>query len=143
MIARMKVLGLRAANGGTLRMAARGIVSYLQGGDEEAAADTKQAARRSRPGVLDGAESDESRSSGGVLGYYMAGAGGRSQGRARGRGAASMGLSGRVSGPELEAVLMGRHAAVRRDAAGGVGVLGAGCGGGRGGARGGSARRSR
>jgi conjugative relaxase-like TrwC/TraI family protein len=109
-IARMKVLGMRAANGGTLRMAARGIVSYLQGGDDEAAADTKQRSQSPGERSRGGPDVDESRSSAGVVGYYMAGAGGRSQGRARGRGAASMGLAGPVSAPELEAVLMGRHA---------------------------------
>jgi hypothetical protein len=40
----------------------------------------------------------------------MAGQEGRSQGRAQGRGAAAMGLTGRVPAPELEAVLTGRHA---------------------------------
>jgi hypothetical protein len=33
MIARIKVVGMPAANVETLRVAARGIVSYLQGGD--------------------------------------------------------------------------------------------------------------
>src|ERR1700722_18419877 len=41
MIARIKILGMRAANSGTLRMAARAVVSYLQGRGE-AGADTKQ-----------------------------------------------------------------------------------------------------
>ena len=109
MIARIKILGMRAANAGTLRMAARAVVSYLQGGDE-AGADTKQRSSslaREGPG---GAATGETRSLGGVLGYYLAGEGGRSAGRARGRGAAAMGLAGRVSGSEVEAVLMGRHA---------------------------------
>jgi conjugative relaxase-like TrwC/TraI family protein len=106
-IARIKVLGVRAANGGTLRVAARGIVSYLQGGDDKA---TKHPSfSLGDPGVGE-ADGDGSRSLGGAMRYYMAGDGGRSLGRARGRGAAAMGLAGRVVAGELEAALLGRHA---------------------------------
>jgi conjugative relaxase-like TrwC/TraI family protein len=109
-IARIKILGMRATNRGTLRMAARAVVSYLQGGGDDAGADSEQRAHPlgERSGGRSGGE--DSRSLGGVLGYYLAGGGGRSTGRTRGRGAAAMGLTGRVSGPQLEAVLMGRHA---------------------------------
>src|ERR1700722_3203471 len=75
-IARIKVLGMRAANRGTLRAAARAVASYLQGDDDEAEADTKRRSP-SLAGGGAGAMSDGSNSLGGVLGYYLAGEGGR------------------------------------------------------------------
>ena len=105
------MLGMRAATGGTLRVAARGIVSYLQGGEGNSAPANAQGSFSTgdRPG--DGGGGDGRRTLGdGVVGYYMAGEKGQSQGRARGRGAAAMGLVGSVSASELEAVLIGRHA---------------------------------
>jgi conjugative relaxase-like TrwC/TraI family protein len=109
-IARIKILGMRAANRATLQTAARGIASYLQGGDDEVAADTKRRSLQLTERGAGGSDGDGSRTLGGVLGYYVADEGGRSTGRARGRSAAAMGLTGPVSGQELEAVLMGRHA---------------------------------
>ena len=100
MIARIKVLGMRAANVGTLRVAARGIVSYLQGGDNN----TPSAGEKGPPGaggtVATGPERGGPR---GAVGYYMAGGSGHSQGRARGRrrgraGLGRAGLRGRVGG---------------------------------------------
>ncbi|MDQ1427981.1 MAG: hypothetical protein QOK39_1457, partial [Acidimicrobiaceae bacterium] len=109
-IARVKVLGMRAANGGALRAAARNIVSYLQGGDVEAAATNNGASATPIGDGTGGGVGPASPSSGGVVGYYMASASGHAQGRARGSGAADIGLVGAVSGSELEAVLLGRHA---------------------------------
>ncbi|MDQ6615688.1 MAG: relaxase domain-containing protein [Actinomycetota bacterium] len=106
MIAKIKVLGLRAANGGTLRTAARGIVSYLQGSSEAVKVGSKQS---QEPGLA-GVSGQESRSLAGVVRYYVTSGSGHSQGRARGTGAAAMGLVRAVSGPELEAVLLGCHA---------------------------------
>jgi hypothetical protein len=107
MIARIKVLGMRAANMGTLRVAARGIVSYLQGGNHNTSSAGGERLLGAGGTDVAGQEQGGPR---GAVGYYMAGGSGHSQGRARGGGAAAMGLAGPVSAGELEAVLIGRHA---------------------------------
>lgn len=65
MIARIKVLGMRAANGAALRVAARGIVSYLQGGDKN----TNPTAKQSLNGDQSAAPDGERRSLGGAIRY--------------------------------------------------------------------------
>jgi TrwC relaxase len=89
-----------------LRSAAGSIVSYLQGGKDA----VDSASKGHRDAGLTGRELPENRSLAGVLGYYVATGSGRSQGWARGSGAAAMGLAGAVSAPELETVLLGCHA---------------------------------
>ena len=110
MIARIKVLGMRAANGGALRSAAKAIVSYLEGGDRDTVAARTEASAGLGVTGLDSGSGQESRSAGGVVRYYLADGSGRSQGRARASAAHAMGLAGAVSGAELEAVLLGRYA---------------------------------
>ena len=87
MIARIRVLGMRAANVGTLRVAARGIVSYLQGADKNTPSAGEK--RSLAAGGTDAPGQDRGGQKGAVR-YYMAGGSGHSQGRARGGGAAAM-----------------------------------------------------
>jgi hypothetical protein len=80
MIARIKVLGMRAANVGTLRVAARGIVSYLQGGDNNTPSAGEKRSLAAGGTVAAGQDRGGPK---GAVGYFMAGGAGHSQGRAR------------------------------------------------------------
>ena len=99
MIARIKVLGMRAAIVGALRVAARDVVSYLPGGDNNTPSAGEKGSQGAGGTV---AASPEWGGPRGAVGYYVAGGCGRSQGRARGEGAAALGLAGPVSAGELE-----------------------------------------
>lgn len=95
MIARIKVLGMRAANGAALRVAARSIVSYLEGGDKDAKPTAKQPLNVNANTASDG----ERTSLEGTIRYYVAAETGHSQGRARVAGRRRWGCLGRFRRP--------------------------------------------
>jgi conjugative relaxase-like TrwC/TraI family protein len=112
-IAKVRVLGLRAADARALRAAGTRILEYLEGGKGD---DRGNRAGAGAP-TVNGADGI----AGGLPGpavsvdrlarYYEAGPNGRSRGRARGAGAPGLGLVGVVSGEQLVRALAGDHPA--------------------------------
>jgi conjugative relaxase-like TrwC/TraI family protein len=109
-IAKARVLSLRAADARALRAASSRILEYLEGGERDNR-------RREAPGGvrLDGVEAsgagppDPAGSVQRLARYYEASPNGRSRGRARGAGASGLGLVGPVTGEQLVRGLTGQH----------------------------------
>jgi conjugative relaxase-like TrwC/TraI family protein len=103
-IAKVRVLGLRAADARALRAAGTRIVEYLTGGKEDDRAPVGATTTDGADGAADRAASVDR-----LVRYYEAGPDGRSRGRARGAGAPGLGLVGVVSGEQLVRGLTGHH----------------------------------
>ena len=111
MIAKVRVLGLRAADTRALRAAGNRILEYLEGGSEK---DRANSGTDVGPTSLNGLgahdrSTDPASALGKLASYYEASPNGRSRGRARGAGAPELGLVGAVTGAQLVRGLTGRH----------------------------------
>jgi conjugative relaxase-like TrwC/TraI family protein len=104
-IAKARVLGLRAADARAIADAGRRIVEYLEGGRHRDQEPRKPGAAEDGGMPPDG-EADELVR---LAHYYEAGPDGRSLGRARGNAARALGLSGVVTSEALIRGLKGRH----------------------------------
>ncbi len=110
MITRIKTLGLRAQNGSAIRVAALRIRKYVEGPEPTNAPAASKALQPSLKITSPSQDPEIAALSVTLAAYYEGRRDGRSRGRAKGAGAASVGLVGDVPGEQLVSVLSGVHA---------------------------------